>query len=307
MTSIPPLAASQAGATSGGGLLDFITGGSSSATQAPPEAGPAGDGSVGLFDGVFKKALLGGAVGAGIGFLPFLPGGPILGGIVGALAGAGYGIYKNFKEMKTIQTENQAFLASAGVQINDPMVQQALVQGNPQQILQIQAEQAALGAQQVGQQGVPQQGVPQVTPGQSGLPPSTLGADPMASSMPGMGGLDLSGSSGGVVALSPDGSTSIPLNGTAAPPPVQDPATQPTTQTAAAVTPAQAELAAGGGDVPASAEALAEEQRAAEERVAAMWLNATPEEQEALLARLQQRLQELEDLVEKLQRERQAA
>lgn len=159
MTVIPPVAAVQAGHSVGGGLIDsfkaMLPGASGSATQTTTQA-PAGDGSVGLFDGVGKKALLGGAAGAALGFLPFIPGGPILGGIVGALGGAAMGVFGNWRKMEALKAENAATLAAMGVQVDDPVVQQMLKSGNVDQ-LQAYAQQQA--AQRSAQQGGVTQGV----------------------------------------------------------------------------------------------------------------------------------------------------
>jgi hypothetical protein len=147
MTVIPPVAATQAGYASGGGIIDTIknaiTGGT---TPSPAQGGAKGDGSVGLFDGVLGKALIGGGVGALAGFLPFIPGGPILGGIVGALGGAAMGVFGNFMKMQTIKKENEAQLAALGVQVNDPAVQEILKSGNVEQLLPLVQQQQAGGA-----------------------------------------------------------------------------------------------------------------------------------------------------------------
>lgn len=132
--TILPTAATNVGTTSGGGLLDSfknaMAGASGGAGGAPAQAPKQSDGSVGLFDGVGKKALFGGIAGMGLGFLPFLPGGPILGGIVGAIAGAGWGMFKNYKEMKAIREENAAVLAAVGVQPQTQEQANALLSGN---------------------------------------------------------------------------------------------------------------------------------------------------------------------------------
>lgn len=139
MMITPPVAAAQAGQATGGGLLDTFKNAISGATGAAPtqtaDAGPKGDGSVGLFDGVLKKALFGGAAGAAIGFIPFLPGGPVLGGIVGALGGAAMGLFSNWRTMQSIKKENEAMLAAMGVQVQHPEVQQILQSGNVSQLL----------------------------------------------------------------------------------------------------------------------------------------------------------------------------
>ncbi|MCW2961337.1 MAG: hypothetical protein JWM90_1724 [Thermoleophilia bacterium] len=142
MTVIPPVAATQAGYASGGGIIDNIKG-MFTGGAAPTQAGPKGDGSVGLFDGVVGKALIGGGIGAVAGFLPFIPGGPILGGIVGALGGAAMGVFGNFMKMQTIKKENEAQLAALGVQTADPQVQQILQSGNVSQLLPLMEGQSA--------------------------------------------------------------------------------------------------------------------------------------------------------------------
>jgi hypothetical protein len=150
MTLIPPVAAAQAGSASGGGLLDTFknaiggaTGGATGATQEAPK----GDGSVGLFDGVLKKALFGGAAGVAMGFIPFLPGGPVLGGILGALGGAAMGVFSNWSKMKAIKQENEAMLAEMGVQADDPQIKQVLQSGNVSQLIPMMQQQGA-GVQQ---------------------------------------------------------------------------------------------------------------------------------------------------------------
>lgn len=158
MTLIPPVAAAQAGSASGGGLLDTFKSamsggtvgapGATGATQQAPAPGPKGDGSVGLFDGVLKKALFGGAAGAAMGFLPFIPGGPILGGIVGALGGAALGVFSNWRKQQQIKQENQAMLAALGVQANDPQVAQVLQSGNVGQLIPLMQQQAGAGVGQ---------------------------------------------------------------------------------------------------------------------------------------------------------------
>lgn len=119
---ISPVASQSVGRASGGGLLDSLTGGSSTPKQS--------DGSVGLFDGVITKAMMGFGIGAGIGMLPFVPGGFIVGGLVGSLVGAGYGIFKNYREIKAIREENAAYLAAMGVQPQTQEQAQALLSGN---------------------------------------------------------------------------------------------------------------------------------------------------------------------------------
>jgi len=152
MTVIPPFAAVQAGHTSGGGFLSNLTGGltggaAAGGTTGPTQAvpGPKGDGSVGLFDGVLKKAFVGGAAGAVFGFI--LPGGPVLGGIMGALSGAAMGMFSNWSKMKSIKTENEATMAALGVQSQDPNIKQVLQSGNVQQLIPMMAaEQATQGS-----------------------------------------------------------------------------------------------------------------------------------------------------------------
>jgi hypothetical protein len=138
MMITPPVAAAQAGQSAGGGFLDSIKGmigGGTAATPGQVDPGPKGDGSVGLFDGVLKKALLGGAAGVAMGFIPFLPGGPVLGGIVGALGGAAMGVASNWMKQKQIKQENEAMLAAMGVQVQDPNIQQVLQSGNVSQLI----------------------------------------------------------------------------------------------------------------------------------------------------------------------------
>jgi hypothetical protein len=153
MMVLPPVAAAQAGQASGGGLLDSfksaVSGATGGTTQAAPAQTSSGDGSVGLFDGVLKKALFGGVAGAAMGFLPFLPGGPVLGGIVGALGGAAMGVFSNWRKMSQIKQENQAMIAALGVQADDPQVQQILQSGNVEQLIPLMQQQAA-GVQQGG-------------------------------------------------------------------------------------------------------------------------------------------------------------
>jgi hypothetical protein len=157
MTVIPPVAAVQAGHSVGGGIIDSFKAmlpGADPAAQATAQK-PVGDGSVGLFDGVGKKALIGGAAGAVLGFLPFIPGGPILGGIVGALGGVALGVFGNWRKMEALKAENAATLAAMGVQADDPIVQQMLKSGDVSQ-LQAYAQQQA--AQKSAQQGGVAQG-----------------------------------------------------------------------------------------------------------------------------------------------------
>jgi hypothetical protein len=153
----PPVAGVNAGYSAGGGLLDSFkaaVGGATGQTgqTAQVDPGPKGDGSVGLFDGVLKKALFGGAAGAAIGFIPFIPGGPILGGIVGALGGAAMGVFSNWSKQKQIKQENEAMLAAMGVQVDDPAIQQVLQSGNVSQLIPMM---------QSAQQGDPSVGVVQ--------------------------------------------------------------------------------------------------------------------------------------------------
>ncbi len=139
MTILPPVAGIQAGHSTGGGLLDsvknMISGGAAGGAPAQVDPGPKGDGSVGLFDGVLKKALFGGAAGAVMGFLPFIPGGPILGGALGAIGGAAMGVFSNWTKMKQIKQENEAMLAAMGVQVQQPEIQQVLQSGNVGQLI----------------------------------------------------------------------------------------------------------------------------------------------------------------------------
>ena len=144
MMITPPVAAAQAGQASGGGLLSALTGGA-----AAPSTAAGGDGSVGLFDGVLKKALISGGLGAAMGFIPFIPGGPVLGGIMGAIGGAAMGVFSNWSKMKQIRQQNDATLAAMGVQTGDPQVQQILQSGNVSQLIPYMQQQGMVG--QVGQ------------------------------------------------------------------------------------------------------------------------------------------------------------
>lgn len=139
MTILPPVAGVQAGHSTGGGLLDsvknMISGSAAGGAPAQVQPGPKGDGSVGLFDGVLKKALFGGAAGAVMGFLPFIPGGPILGGALGAIGGAAMGVFSNWTKMKQIKQENEAMLAAMGVQVQQPEIQQVLQSGQVGQLI----------------------------------------------------------------------------------------------------------------------------------------------------------------------------
>lgn len=162
MTLIPPIPSASVGSTSGGGLLDSIKGAMGGVGGAAAPTSP--DGSIGLFDGVGKRALIGGAIGAGVGFLPFIPGGPILGGIMGALGGVAMGVFSNWRTMNAIREENAATLAAMGVQVNDPVVQQALRDGNVEQLMQMTVQQGGGAAgqapvQQSAAQGPVQQAV----------------------------------------------------------------------------------------------------------------------------------------------------
>lgn len=176
MMVLPPVAAAQAGHASGGGFLDSIKnavgGGTGQAGATQVDAGPRGDGSVGLLDGVWKKALFGGAAGAALGFLPFIPGGPILGGVVGALGGAAMGVFSNWRKMNQIKQENQAMIAAMGVQADNPQIAQVLQTGQVGQLIpMMQAAQQGDPSQGVTQgvptQGVPTQGVPTQGVGQA--------------------------------------------------------------------------------------------------------------------------------------------
>ncbi len=82
---------------------------------SPPPPGD-GDGSVGLFDGVLGKALIGGVAGFAIGALPFTPFGGVIGGLIGATLGAGVGIFMNFRKIKDIQSKNSELITAVGVQ-----------------------------------------------------------------------------------------------------------------------------------------------------------------------------------------------
>jgi len=110
-----------------------------------------------LFDGVWKKALFGMSAGVGLGFLPFIPGGPIVGGIVGAVAGAAFGMWGNYKKINVIKAQNQAFVAAIGVQPQTQQEADALLSGN---LKQLYTPQQAADATQQGaavQQGTAQQ------------------------------------------------------------------------------------------------------------------------------------------------------
>jgi hypothetical protein len=152
-----PVAAAQAGQASGGGLLSTLTGGAVGGSAAPAQTS-SGDGSVGLFDGVLKKALISGGLGAALGFIPFIPGGPVLGGIMGALGGAAMGVFSNWRKMQAIKQENQATIAALGVQADDPQVQKILQSGDVSQLIPLMQQQGA-GVQQGGvtQSGAVQQ------------------------------------------------------------------------------------------------------------------------------------------------------
>lgn len=153
-----PIAAAQAGQASGGGLLDSLTGASAAGS---PSQSSSGDGSVGLFDGVLGKALLGGAAGAALGaILPF--GGPILGGISGALSGVAMGMFSNFRKMSAIKQENQAMLAQLGVQTGSPDVQQVLESGNVEQLVPMMEQ--AMPVQQAPSAAVDQSTNPNQSP-----------------------------------------------------------------------------------------------------------------------------------------------
>jgi hypothetical protein len=125
----------------------MISGGTAGAAPGQVDPGPKGDGSVGLFDGVLKKALFSGAIGVGMGFLPLIPGGPIIGGVLAALGGAAMGVFSNWTKMKAIKQENEAMLAAMGVQTQAPEIQQVLQSGNVSQLIPMM--QSAQGATQV--------------------------------------------------------------------------------------------------------------------------------------------------------------
>ncbi|MBC7461698.1 MAG: hypothetical protein H7287_10085 [Thermoleophilia bacterium] len=149
ITTLPPIAAVNAGASTGGGIIDtiksFIPGmGHPAAAGGATPTQTKGDGSVGLFDGVGLKALIGGAAGAAIGFIPIIPGGPILGGIVGALGGAALGVFSNWRKMQAIKADNQATIAAMGVQTSDPVVQQMMATGDVSQLAAYAQQQATV-------------------------------------------------------------------------------------------------------------------------------------------------------------------
>lgn len=203
MMVLPPVAAAQAGQASGGGLLDSFRNATGGAGAAPPPA--SADGSVGLFDGVLKKAAFGGVAGAAMGFIPFIPGGPLLGGIVGALGGAALGMFTNWRKMQAIKAENEAILAAMGVQTNDPQVKQILQSGNVSQLLPLMQQGAATqqAATQTGpvQQVTEQQQAAAIAQGQlpTAVDPSTA---PAQSPMPTQGSIAV-GSGGVSGAISP--------------------------------------------------------------------------------------------------------
>lgn len=201
---IPPISAAQAGHSVGGGLLSSLTGGKLGGNPAAAAAGPKGDGSVGLFDGVLVKTLMGGAMGVGLGFIPFIPGGPILGGIVGAIGGAAIGVFGNWRKMQAIKQENAAALAAMGVQTQDPRVAQVLQSGQVQQLIPlVQQEQAAIQqggvaqgtAQQtaIQQQQAAAQAAGQLPPTQTGtqqtIPVGGIGGGSSPAVVPGSGGV----------------------------------------------------------------------------------------------------------------------
>lgn len=261
MNITPPAAGIQAGRTAGGGLLDSITGGAGATQGAPPAQS---DGSVGLFDGVLKKALIGGAAGVGLGFLPFIPGGPILGGIAGAMIGAGIGMFSNYRKMKAIKEENAALIGQLGLQPQTAAQAEVLLRGQPQMLLDPNITGAPMQggpAQGMPMQQAPTQGIPaQQTPGVGQAPPPS-GAEAAAAAGAHASPIEASGilpDTGSGVVFSGPGVASImqetgqtspaPTNtDQTAPPPVVDANTQPVTADAAAVAPAQAELATGGG------------------------------------------------------------
>lgn len=352
MTLITPRAASQAGSTSGGGLMDMVKGMMGGASEAPGQAGQAGasgaaaglagmigggkkaDGSVGLFDGVMIKSLIGGAVGAGIGFLPFIPGGPILGGIVGSMVGAGYGIFKNWKEMKAIKQENAAFLAAQGIQPATQQQADALLSGQPQQLLggapgqagqtgqagqSAQVDQAAqLAAAQTAAAQTGQQTLPQTA--QIELDPATaeeikrLQAQ-YAAQAAANGSVQAStgaAQGSGAAQVGQIGQTAQAAQAVqTTPPAVVDVTTQPATQAALEVTPKQAELAGGGGadmaDGKSVAEAAVELKAKHEERIMKIWSYSDEEGKEIIMKRMQQKLEALEALVKRLQAQRRSA
>lgn len=178
ITTLPPVAAVNVGASTGGGIIDTIKGlipgmGGAAGGAAPTQT--KGDGSVGLFDGVGLKALIGGAAGAAIGFIPIIPGGPILGGIVGALGGAALGVFSNWRKMQAIKAENQATIAAMGVQTSDPVVQQMMATGDVSQLAAYAQQQAAVQQGGVAQQGAGTGGTTtQTTPAQSTAPKENI-------------------------------------------------------------------------------------------------------------------------------------
>jgi hypothetical protein len=191
MTVISPIASVQAGTAHGGGFLDSIKSAIGMPTSQTTQQ--TGDGSVGLFDGVLKKALMGGAVGAAAGFLPFIPGGPVLGGIVGALGGAAMGVFTNWRKQTQIKQENEAMLAALGVQTSDPNVQQILKSGNVEQLIPYLQGQAT---QQATQQSA---GTTVITAEQMAAPP-TLTPIPVQGAAA-TGGGSVSGASSGAQSL----------------------------------------------------------------------------------------------------------
>ena len=94
-----------------------------------------------------------------MGFIPFIPGGPVLGGIVGALGGAALGVFTNWSTMKKIKQENEAMLAALGVQSQDPQIKQILQSGDVGQLIPLMQQDPAQGT-------AVQQGTTQTDPGQ---------------------------------------------------------------------------------------------------------------------------------------------
>lgn len=126
------------------------SGAAAAASAGTALGGSTGDGSVGLFDGVLKKALIHGAIGAASGhFLKFLPGGPILGGVMGAIGGAALQMFSNYRKIKKIRDTNAALLGAAGVQPLSQAEANALLAGD-NAALQTKVGQVVKGAGTAG-------------------------------------------------------------------------------------------------------------------------------------------------------------
>jgi hypothetical protein len=75
---------------------------------------------------ILKNALvfgaLGAGAGAGIGMIPFLPGGPLTGALVGGVAGALFGAFKGFRSAKRAQEEFRIMTQNMQAQTTAPEV-----------------------------------------------------------------------------------------------------------------------------------------------------------------------------------------